>query len=185
MAFLIRRRTTSLILACWVVTEALGTPPENEAPEYQVKAAFVYNFAKFVIWPDEETGGQGKEFVLGILGDDPFGEFIDQVVSGKLLRGRRIEVRRMRKLAGPPGCHIVFVSRSEREKLKSILLDLEHSPVLTVSDLEDFSKNGGMITLLLKHGRVRFAINASAVERAGLRMSSRLLALARIVGEDR
>lgn len=163
----------------------LGGQPANEAPEYQVKAAFVYNFGKFVRWPDEQSGGRERAFVLGILGDDPFGDAIDQVVSGQLVRGRRIEVRRMRNLASPPGCQIVFVSRSEREKLKSILLSLKDSPVLTVSDLEDFSTDGGMITLLLKGGKVRFTINRSAVQRAGLRMSSRLLALAERVIEDR
>jgi len=152
----------------------------QDAGEYSVKAAFLYNFAKFVEWPPEALGG-GSPVVLGVLGDDPFGASIDQTVAGKTANGRQILIRRLRWGQDLKQCQILFISSSERKRLKQILDALRGSSVLTVGDMEQFSQQGGMIQFVIDQSRVRFEVNVGAAEQARLRLSSKLLALARSV----
>lgn len=149
--------------------------------EYQVKAAFLYNFAKFVEWPPE-VSADNRPFVIGILGQDPFDGFIDETVSGKSVREKRITVKRFSKVEAAAESQILFISESERDNVARIVKQLEHAPVLTVSDIGQFAKEGGMVQLLTEQNRVRFAINVAVIERAGLKPSSQLLKLAQIVG---
>lgn len=154
--------------------------------EYQVKAAFIYNFAKFVEWPG--SFDDGRPFVIGILGRDPFGSMIDDEVAGKTIREKPIQIRRFSKIDDAAASNILYVSRSEAENVGQIVKRLGHMPILTVSDIESFPEQGGMVELLMEQNRVRFAINVVMVERAGLKPSSHLLKLARIVpggGADR
>ncbi|MBI3804694.1 MAG: YfiR family protein [Nitrospirae bacterium] len=171
-----------LIFLIWVQTlvsvEAQSIPPS----EYQVKAAFLYNFAKFVEWPTETLNG-GEPFVIGILGRDPFNGFIDEAISGKSVRDRPIVVKRFSKIEEAAGAQILFISGSEGEKVGRLLKHLDRTPILTVSDLKRFAEQGGMIQLVMDENRVRFAVNLTAVERTGLKPSSQLLRLARIVPE--
>ncbi|MBI3802229.1 MAG: YfiR family protein [Nitrospirae bacterium] len=149
--------------------------------EYQVKAAFLYNFAKFVEWPAEALP-EGQPFVIGILGQDPFGSLIDEAVAGKTVHDRPIAVKRYPKVEEVAGANILFISDSEGPNVSHILKRLDRAPILTVSDLGRFADEGGMVQLLVDQNRVRFAINVAAVEQAGLKPSSQLLKLARIVG---
>jgi hypothetical protein len=153
--------------------------------EYAVKAAFLYNFARFVEWPGEALGNGGSPLLVGVMGDDPFGGSIDQVVAGKNVNGHPIAVRRLRWGQDLRQCHILFISASEARRLPQILESLRGASVLTVADMEHFGQQGGVVRFLIEDGKVRFEINVDAADRAGLRISSKLLALAKIVRAQR
>jgi hypothetical protein len=142
--------------------------------EYQVKAAFLYNFVKFVEWPSVQAGEVG----ICVIGKDPFGGALDLAVEGKSLDGRRFAVRRIGEIADARGCHALFVGRSESKRAAEIAAAARGWSVLTVSDIEGFAAQGGMIAFLVADHRVRFQINAANAAGAGLRISSKLLQLA-------
>lgn len=169
------------VLLIWAGALLFPRPAEPiSLTEYQVKAAYLYNFAKFVEWPPEALP-EGQPFVIGILGQDPFGSILDEAVAGKTVRDRRIVVKRYAKVDEAAEANILFISDSEGENVFRILKRLGQAPILTVSDLGRFADEGGMVQLVMDQNRVRFAINVAAVERAGLKPSSQLLKLARIV----
>ncbi len=164
----------------------LATAPNVRAqdalPEYQVKAAYLFNFLKFVEYPGESFADPLAPIVIGVVGDDPFGNALPQVVIGKTVQGRDLVIRMYRSGEDLRGAHILFISASERRRLPMILTSLHGSSVLTVADTEGFLDAGGMIQFLTENGRVRFAINVDATGRAKLKMSSKLLSLAKVVG---
>jgi hypothetical protein len=156
------------------------------APEYRVKAAFVYKFATYIRWPPPVAGEVTAPFLIGVLGNDPFGTSLNDVVRGQTVRGRVIRVRALRRAEEALACDLVFVSSSEQSNLAQILALLRTAPVLTVGDLDHFAEQGGMVGLVTTaDNHIRFDINNAAIERAGLRASSQLLQLARIVVEAR
>lgn len=173
--------TSILLIAAGLASFPFEAQPQT-ATEYQVKAAFLYNFAKFVEWPQEALSNE-QAFVIGIVGEDPFGAFLDEAVAGKTVRDKRIAVKRFSRMEEAAGAHILFISDSEAGNVARIVKQLNRVPVLTVSDLDRFAERGGMVQLETEQNRVRFAINVAAVERAGLKPSSQLLKLARIVPE--
>jgi len=153
--------------------------------EYQVKAAFLYNFAKFVEWPPNLFNDPRDPFVLCVAGDDPFGNLLDGIVLGKTANGHPLAVRRLRREREARSCQILFVSSSERNRLRPVLKSLRGASVLTVGETDGFAQEGGMINLTLEDNRVHFEINVAAAERAGLKISSKLLSLARVVRQER
>jgi hypothetical protein len=153
----------------------------QEANEYEVKAAFLYNFAKFVDWP-VGASEPGAPLVIGVLGRDPFQGAIDRAIEGKMINGRRLTIRRFPSIEAYQYCHILFVSSSERDRLPRIIAAIGNSSVLTVSDLDRFAHLGGIINFVTIENRIRFEINQGAAERARLKISSKLLSLARVVG---
>jgi hypothetical protein len=159
---------------------AQPSPPTDA----QVKAAFLYNFGKFVTWPPAAERPD-QPFVIGILGDDPFGDTLDQMVTERAIRGRKVSVRRFTSAGDAIAhCQLLFISASEAAQLAEILRVSSRSNVLTVSDLDRFTERGGMIGFRIEDKRVRFDINLSAAEAAGLAMSSQLLKLAHsVVGQ--
>jgi hypothetical protein len=152
---------------------------ERPAAEYEVKAAFLYNFAKFVAWP---AGSGGNEFVITILGEDPFGSALDEALAGKEVERRRVVVHRASRLEDLGRTQILFISDSERSRLPVVLKQVEGLGVLTVGEMDRFAEQGGVIHFRTEDRRVRLVVNTAAAERAGLRISSELLKLARIVG---
>jgi hypothetical protein len=176
------QRMTTIALMMGVALALLPGNAQPQAPEYQVKAAFLFNFAKFVEWPEEALSNE-EAFVIGIVGQDPFGHFIDEAVAGKTVREKRITVKRFSRIEDASGSHILFISDSETEHVSRIVKLFSRAPILTVSDIDRFAERGGMVELETKQNRVRFAINVAAVERTGLKPSSQLLKLARIVPE--
>ncbi len=148
--------------------------PRPAATEYDVKAAFVLNFAKFVEWPDTNTN---SPFAICTLGEDPFGAALDRIVAGETINNRQVVVRRLRKLQEP--CDIVFFAGSERDTT-GLLRDIG-TGVLTVGESPDFLRHGGMINFVIADRRVRFDVNRTAAERASVKISSRLLGVARSV----
>ena len=151
----------------------------GQAPEYQVKAAFLFNFAKFVEWPGPDPANDPIN--LCVVGDDPFGASLDQVVKGKLANGRTVEIKRIDPAGKVGSCQIAFVAASERKRLPAILEGLGHAGVLTVGETDDFTRRGGVISFFLDNNHVRFEVNVDAADRAGLKISSKLLSLAKIV----
>lgn len=153
--------------------------------EYRVKAAFLYKFATYVRWPGPPAASH-EAFVIGVLGADPFGDSLDEVVRDQTVQGRAIRIRRITHVDDAQACDLVFVSASQDANVATILAALRDTPVLTVSDLEQFAEKGGMIGLVTTpDNHIRFDINQSAVERTGLKASSQLLHLARIVEAPR
>ena len=165
------------LVFCAVSTRGGGAPTE-----YQLKAAFIYNFAQYVQWPAPE-GNPHRPFVIAVIGRDPFGVALDDAVNGQSVDQRPIVVRRMTRMEDVSNCNILFICGSERANLLRILALLRHAPVLTIADMERFGESGGMINLVTERKRVRFDVNLSAMERAGLKAGSQILRLARMVAD--
>jgi hypothetical protein len=147
------------------------------ANEYQIKAAFILNFAKFVDWPNGAF--QNGNLVVGIVGTDPFGEEIDRLLKGNQANGRPLIVRRLKRTDNLRVCNILFISSSEQKHLGQIMQSLKGASVLTVGEMSQFAREGGMIRLLIEGHKVRFEINSTAASEAGLKISSKLMALSR------
>ena len=145
-----------------------------------MKAAFIYNFSKFVHWP---AATADKTLAICVLGKDPFGPALEEALLGKRVDGRELVARRLASAENAAGCNVLFVSSSEEAGVERILNALHGAPVLTIGDMDQFAERGGMINLTTQGGRIRFEINLAAIERTGLRVSSQLLKLARIVSE--
>jgi hypothetical protein len=161
-------------------TAATATAAEGPG-EYEVKAALLFNFARFVEWPASSFSGADAPFVVAVVGNDPFGPALERTLSGKAIGGRPIQVRRWRKARDRGPCQILFVAASERGSLRAILDEVREQPVLTVGDMTDFATSGGIIGLVMDRNHVRFEINSTNATRAHLAISSRLLSLARVV----
>ncbi len=149
---------------------------QSKPAEYQVKAVYLFNFGKFVEWPKAAT--KDDSFPICVLGRDPFGAALDATLAGEKIDDRKLIARRIATERDATGCRILFISSSEDSRIKEILTSMEKSGVLTVSDMPDFIGNGGMIQFVLKENKVRFAVNLTAAQRAGLTFSSQLLKVA-------
>lgn len=178
-----RRRVAAGVMA---LALALPTPArtETQSPltEYQVEAAFLYHFAKYVTWPPHAFNGGNEPILIGVLGDDPFGDdLVQTVIRQKPVQGRPLQVLRGRHPAELARCHILFISASEQPRLRQHLeaLARARSPALTVGESSDFLDAGGVIRFVIENSKVRFDIDAGNAERAGLVLSSKLLSLAR------
>lgn len=186
-----RIRTPLLFILLFCSRAGFAQPAPTE---YQVKAAFIYNFTKFVNWP-ETPEDSNKPFCIGVLGDDPFGSLLDEAITGRTTSGRTVMIKRSNNPDALLGCQLVFIARTKKDpdaparpwstrELKSILNQFHAHPILTVSDMDRFAEIGGVIHLRLQNGKVRFSINNQVATRAGLRISSKLLNLATIVSSS-
>jgi hypothetical protein len=151
------------------------------ATEYQVKAAFLYNFAKFVEWPAAVLADSAAPLVVGVRGEDPFGADLDAALRGKTAAGHPLQVRRFDAIPASGACHILFVCSRVDPPEKEVLGALAAAPVLTVGETPQFTHLGGILRFVVQDNKVRFEINVDAADRAGLRISSKLLRLALIV----
>jgi len=156
------------------------TPRADEAPfsEYQVKSAWLLNFARFVEWPPSNFPNAKTPFVVGVVGRGPLGKELDQAFAGKTVKGRAFEVRRLTSDSDLRGCHILFFISSEKRRLRDYLEKLSGYPVLTVGESDEFLDQGGIINFLLKDKSVRFEINLKAAQAAGLKLDANLLKVA-------
>jgi len=155
-----------------------ANPPDS--PEYLIKAAYLYNFTKFVEWPPEAFKDNLSPINLYILGADPFGVTLDSI-KNRMVQGRRLNIKHVNHIEEISGCHILFISASEKENLRSILRALKNSTILTVSEIERFGQRGGIINFILVENKIHFEINPDAAQQSGLKISSQLLKLAKIV----
>jgi hypothetical protein len=152
--------------------------PAEPPLEYKVKAVFVLNAARFVTWPNSAFADGDSPFVIGVVGENPFGSLLADAVAGETVQKRRIVTKRV--AAGDP-CHILFIGRSEEDRLPRVLELAARSNSLTISEIDGFARNGGMIGLFVQGGSVRFEVNPDAAARANLKLDARLLRLAKIV----
>jgi YfiR/HmsC-like len=178
-----RLRANRLAIPIVLFFLAVATQAQS-ATEYQVKAAFLFNFAKFVEWPPDAFAGAESPLQICVLGQDPFGHDFEQAIEDKTVNGHRIEVLHPSGVPQARACQIVFVGSSEKRQVHEILRALRGASVLTVGDTAGFAKMGGMINFVLDDNRVRFEINVKASERAHLKVSARLLTVAKVLVTD-
>jgi len=188
-ALRIRARAHRGFLAPWLAAlliagELAGAPSlfaqTSKPKEYDVKATYLYNFARFVEWPASAAAKDGP-FAICLLGEDPFGHALDAVLEGESINGKAVAARRVAKPQDAANCRVLFISMSEESRLKEILASLDKASVLTVSDIPEFSRRGGMIQFVLVGDRIRFEVNLASAEDAGLSLSSELLKVATTV----
>ena len=160
---------------CALAVLALPAVAQNRT-EYQIKAAYLYNFAKFAKWSPE--AGVAPNFSICVLGENPFGRTLETTVAGEKLDGKEILARHIKTPAEATGCHIVYVSRSEQARLAVLLPELAKHHALTVSDAPRFCERGGVIGFVMDGERVRFEVNLGAAHSSGLALSSELLKVA-------
>jgi hypothetical protein len=177
MAFLIQRRATR-VLALLGLTLGQIHAEGPVADEYPVKAAFLFNFAKFVEWPTVAFKSSDDPIAICVLGQNPFRGALDDVVRNKSVANRPFVVREVVNAQQALVCQIVFVTASERKRFRFLLDGLKGRSILTVGEADDFTASGGIINFRLKDARVRIEIDAAAAERVGLHISSKLLSLA-------
>ena len=149
--------------------------------EYQIKAVFLFNFAQFVEWPSTAFASPNSPIIIGVLGEDPFGAYLDETVRGENVDNRPVEVQRYGRVEEIKTCHILFISRSEASHLEQILVSLKDRSLLVVGDGDDFAQRGGMIRLATIQNKVRLIINVEAAQVANLTISSKLLRSAEIL----
>lgn len=172
----------AVLVISLTVTFTLWAQTAAEA-EYRIKAVFLFNFVQFVEWPSNAFANEAAPLALCVLGNDPFGEMLDQVVDGESVEGHKLLVRRP-NLADVGACHLLFVSKSEQPRLGEVLRQLGSAPILTVSDIDGFVGRGGTIGFFLDRKRVRFEISPARAQTRGLKMSSQLLGLGKIHRSD-
>jgi hypothetical protein len=166
------------------MTAAIVVPVRAQLPKAnssQVQAAYLYNFGKFVKWPTFAPANQSGSFIICVLDQDPFGDTLQSTLSGETVAGKPVVVKRLQKAQQASACHILFIGASEVRDLSGILSSLDQAAVLTVSDMPDFSKRGGMIQFVFEGNRIRFEINLEGAEKSHLVFPSELLKVAATV----
>ena len=183
-----RRGATAILLTIMIALAVLWpisisvSAELSRSTEYELKAAFLYNFIKFTGWPPDEMANKSEPFVIGVLGKDPFGVALDKTIEGESFQQKRIVIRRFSRMDESVGnSQVLFISASEESNLPAILKLLDGQAALTVSEIENFAPRGGMIQLKKESNKIVFEINVEAAKRAGLAMHAQLLKLAKIV----
>lgn len=164
-------------LLCAVVLSPTLWAQRSRPTDYQVKAAYLYGFGRFVQWPAGGTTANSS-FNICVLGQDPFGSTLDSTLAGQTVGGRKVEAKRISSPKESTDCQILFLGPSEDERLAEIIGSLDKAAILTVSDMPHFTDRGGMIQFVLEGNRVRFEVNLTAAQNAGLAMSAELLQVA-------
>lgn len=168
-----------IVGACFLAGCAAAA--DNAALEYKVKAGYLFNFAKFVEWPQSSFTNASAPLVVGLVGDDPFGQMLDEALAGKNVNGRGFVIRHYDPQEDLSSCHVLFVSRSAKGRAAKILETLRERTVLTVGESDGFGQLGGMINFTLMGGQVKIETNPEAAAGVGLKVSSKLLAASRTV----
>jgi len=173
-------RVACIVAAMWWGVASAAPPAE----EYQVKAVYLFNFGQFVEWPPQAYESPAAPFVIGVLGEDPFGRILDDVVAGETVGGRPLTVRRFKSPKDISACHILFIGRGEESRLDETLESLQGRNVLTVTDIAGAGNRGAIIVLVNDHNRIRMRINIAAAKASNLVISSKLLRPAEVVGNE-
>lgn len=168
----------SLVFAVAILVALPGRSAEPVTKEYQLKAAFLYNFTKFVDWPTNRLGNQNDPIRIGVLGTNPFGEELAKAVEGRTQNGHPFLVTNLTAATEAAAVHLLFVPRGQEAALEVVAAD---AGLLTVGESEAFAQQGGVITFTMEAEKIRFEINLDAAEKGGLKISSRLLQLAKVV----
>lgn len=179
--FLIGRKWFLWLLPLLFQFTATARAPAAESKEYQLKAAFLFNFAQFVKWPADSFTSAGEPFYIGVLGDDPFDGALEQTVQGETVDKHKLIVRRSQNLESLEDCQLIFICKSEESHIAEILTKLDSKPILSVSEVVSFAQEGGIINFYIQGGKVRFEINPESAQHKRLKISSQLLTLGKIV----
>jgi hypothetical protein len=177
------RRASYFIIACFFLNPVMVLSLREETVEYPLKLAFLYNFTKFVEWPTGSYREPGAPLAICIVGDDPFSPDLEGELRTRSVDGHPVEVRTLRAKDALSVCHIVFVPVTEKNQAPRIVSGLKGSSTLTVGESEGFAVLGGIINLTVEDNKLHFEVNTLAAERAGLKISSKLLSMAKIVQE--
>jgi hypothetical protein len=161
-----------------------GSAQTNQASVYELNAAYLFNFAKFIEWPAGTFSDPSAPLVFAVAGEDPFGSILDRTLKGKKIGSRPIVIKRFKRVSDIEPCHILFVSSSLASKLPQVLEKLKGAPTVTVGESEGFARKGGVFRFLLMDNKVRFEINVDATRRLGLAVSAKLLQVAIVVGDE-
>jgi hypothetical protein len=183
LALAARRRWAGWLLVA-ALLGAAGAPAFAQTPtsaEYKVKAVFLFNFAQFVEWPANAFRDAQAPLVIGVLGEDPFGTYLDEAVKGEKIGTRPLVVRRFSRVGDITDCHILFISRSESAQLDKIIAGLKGRSLLTVGDTDTFIRKGGVVRFVTENNKIRLRINVEAAKASDLTISSKLLRPATIV----
>ncbi|HKW65393.1 MAG TPA: YfiR family protein [Candidatus Acidoferrum sp.] len=173
-----------LLLQASGMSSVLAQTPASD--EYAVKAAFLFHFAQFVEWPEGTFQGANSPLVYCTIGEDPFRGVMDASLKDKAVRGHPLQVRHLKQIQDAQVCQVVFVGVQERGQIEPMLSISQQNSILTVGESEAFVRAGGMISFCLEERRIRFDINLQTAERANLKISAKLLALAKtVIGKPR
>ncbi len=165
---------------------AFSLHAQAPATEYEVKAAYLLNFGKFIQWPSAGRPPEMERFAICVMGDDPFGQILDSTVRDEKIAGKPVMARRLTRAQDATGCQVLFISRSEEKQVRRLIPSLNKAGILTVSDMPGFLDHDGMIQFTLVGNRIRFEVNLDSVQDAGLTLSSELLKVASLVkGKNR
>nr|WP_294942634.1 YfiR family protein [uncultured Mucilaginibacter sp.] len=178
-----RYRVTVLAIVLWLTAllcTNLADAQSKPSLEYQVEAAFLFNFTRFVQWPPSAYPSAGAPFVIAIAGNNPFGTYLDELVEGEQVEGRPIVVRRYHDTRELPACQILYINPVDLPQLKETLAQAAKQNVLTVSDADDFIKAGGMVRFFKDENRLKIAVKLDAVKAAQLDISAKLLKVAQV-----
>ena len=182
-------RPVRALSICWriaalslvIVTCAIPTTTQAQVlNEYEAKGAFLFNFVRFIEWPVNAFADSSSPLIIGVVGDDSSSAVIERVVNGKIANGRRLVVKRFSDFKSLTSCHIVFVRSSDRDKIRQTLTAAGPA-ALTVGENEGFAKWGGIVNFTIVGGKLGLEINQRSAERAGLKISAKLLSLARVI----
>lgn len=178
-----RHRLTVFWLVLFLLLPGGGTNlfAQATSKEYQIKAAFLFNFMQFVEWPPTVFKDANDPFRIGVLGQDPFNAALEDTVQGETISNHKIIVEHAMQVDDLKNCQLIFISKSEKKHVTEILSALDDKPVLTVSEIEGFAERGGGINFYLEGNKVRFEVNPDAARHDGLKVSSQLLSLGKII----
>jgi len=171
----------TLAIFLWIPSALPGQSQTDHEAEYRFKAVYLLNFLQFVEWPDSSFANDESSIVLAVLGRDPFESTLDETVQSERIGNHPILVRRFMTLDELAPCHVLFISVSEKQTYRAALKRFNGFPVLTVSDIEGFGDTGGSIGFYMEDQKIRFEINTEALRHANLKVSSKLLRLARVI----
>jgi hypothetical protein len=168
------------IFATVLLVSSLVLSAQVPSHEYQLKAAFLFNFTQFVEWPGSSFATDDAPWVIGVLGENPFNTYLEEIVSGEKINGHRVTVNYYKNTDEIKSCHILYINLPDAKKQELALAGLEKRNILTVSDFPSFPQYGGMIRLFTRDNKIKIQVNLEASKAANLVISSKLLKLAEI-----
>jgi hypothetical protein len=179
------KRSSALVLTTFLFVFAYITQAQPGSKEYQMKAVFLFNFTQFIEWPENSLPEESTPFVIGILGEDPFGSHLQDAIKNEKVQSHPLVIKHVKDVNEAGDCQILFINISNQSTLKNILTSLKGKSILTVGDANNFSKHGGVVRFYSEENKIRIRINLEASRENGLTISSKLLRLADIVETQR
>lgn len=177
---LLKPHTKNSLVVPLLISHLIVSAPAQPSREYQLKAVFLFNFTQFVDWPAQSFSSAQAPMVIGIIGTNPFGSYLEETVQGEKINGRSLLVRHYDTVEDIGECQVLFINLADPDKREQVLSKLKDRTTLTVSDASDFMQQGGMVQFFTRQDKIKFQVNLEATKMANLVMSSKLLRLAEI-----